>query len=125
MQIRCPHCHQPIELVDDDPSGDVTCSSCGSRFNLEVSKKPLSATPSNRIAEERRPSFSQRVCYRNEQMAKDSVTAEAVVTAGPPDAGEARPVKRGFVNEPLHWRWTSARNYARQPSLIDVVTDWM
>lgn len=34
MQIRCPHCHQPIELVDDDPSGDVECSSCGSRFNL-------------------------------------------------------------------------------------------
>ena len=34
MQIRCPHCHQPIELVDDDPSGDMTCESCGSGFNL-------------------------------------------------------------------------------------------
>ena len=34
MQIRCPHCHQPIELVGDDPSGDVECLSCGSRFNL-------------------------------------------------------------------------------------------
>ncbi len=34
MQIRCPHCHQPIELVNDDPSGDMTCSSCGSCFNL-------------------------------------------------------------------------------------------
>ena len=34
LHIRCPHCHQPIELVDDDPAGDVTCSSCGSRFNL-------------------------------------------------------------------------------------------
>ncbi len=35
------------------------------------------------------------------------------------------PVKRGFVDDPLHWRWTSARNYVRQPGLIDVVTDWM
>jgi tetratricopeptide (TPR) repeat protein/tRNA A-37 threonylcarbamoyl transferase component Bud32 len=34
MQIRCPHCHNPVELVDDDPSGDVECSSCGSAFNL-------------------------------------------------------------------------------------------
>ncbi len=34
MQIRCPHCHQPIELVNDDTSGDVTCPSCGSCFNL-------------------------------------------------------------------------------------------
>ncbi|MGZ0172777.1 MAG: protein kinase domain-containing protein, partial [Planctomycetales bacterium] len=34
MQIRCPHCHQPIELVNDDPSGDMTCDWCGSGFNL-------------------------------------------------------------------------------------------
>lgn len=34
MQIRCPHCHQKIDLVDDDPSSDVNCSSCGSSFNL-------------------------------------------------------------------------------------------
>lgn len=34
------------------------------------------------------------------------------------------PLKRGYVDDPLHWRWCSARNYARQPALIDVVTDW-
>jgi serine/threonine protein kinase len=34
VHIRCPHCHQPIELVSDDPSGDMLCSSCGSSFNL-------------------------------------------------------------------------------------------
>ena len=34
------------------------------------------------------------------------------------------PVKRGYVDDPLHWRWSSARNYARQPGLIDIVTDW-
>ena len=34
------------------------------------------------------------------------------------------PVLRGFVDDPLHWRWSSARNYARQKGLIEVMTDW-
>ena len=34
LKIRCPHCHNPIEVVNDDPSGDVSCPSCGSCFNL-------------------------------------------------------------------------------------------
>jgi REP element-mobilizing transposase RayT len=34
------------------------------------------------------------------------------------------PVKRGYVDDPLHWRYSSARSYARQPGLIDVCTDW-
>jgi len=34
------------------------------------------------------------------------------------------PVERGYVDDPLHWRYSSARNYARQSGLIDVVTDW-
>ena len=34
------------------------------------------------------------------------------------------PVKRGFVDEPADWRYSSARNYAGRPGLIDVVTDW-
>lgn len=34
------------------------------------------------------------------------------------------PVARGYVDEPTHWRYSSARNYAGMPSLIPVVTDW-
>jgi len=34
------------------------------------------------------------------------------------------PVDRGYVDDPLHWRYSSARNYAGQPGLIEVVTDW-
>ena len=34
------------------------------------------------------------------------------------------PVARGFVDDPLHWRWSSARNYAGQSGLIEVTTDW-
>jgi REP element-mobilizing transposase RayT len=34
------------------------------------------------------------------------------------------PVQRGYVDDPLHWRYSSARNYARRPGLIDVCTEW-
>jgi hypothetical protein len=34
------------------------------------------------------------------------------------------PLERGYVDDPLHWRYSSARNYARQPGLVEVVTDW-
>jgi putative transposase len=33
-------------------------------------------------------------------------------------------VRRGYVDEPIHWRYSSARNYAGLPGLIDVITDW-
>jgi putative transposase len=34
------------------------------------------------------------------------------------------PVKRGYVDEPVHWRYSSARNYAGMPGLFPVITDW-
>jgi putative transposase len=34
------------------------------------------------------------------------------------------PVKRGYVDDPIHWRHSSARNYAGLPRLFPVRTDW-
>ncbi len=34
MHIRCPHCRNPIEVVDHDELQDLTCPLCGSSFNL-------------------------------------------------------------------------------------------
>ena len=34
MLIRCPHCHDPMEVVDADPLTDIACPSCGSNFSL-------------------------------------------------------------------------------------------
>jgi len=34
------------------------------------------------------------------------------------------PVVRGYVDDPTHWRYSSARNYAGQEGLISVRTDW-
>lgn len=35
------------------------------------------------------------------------------------------PVKRGYVDDPIHWRYSSARNYAWQNGLLDVYTGWL
>ena len=34
LHIRCPHCRNPIEVVDDAPLSDISCPSCGSSFSL-------------------------------------------------------------------------------------------
>jgi serine/threonine protein kinase len=34
MQIRCPHCQNGIELVDESDLQSVDCPSCGSQFGL-------------------------------------------------------------------------------------------
>jgi REP element-mobilizing transposase RayT len=34
------------------------------------------------------------------------------------------PVKRGYVDEPTHWRYSSARNYAGLAGLMPVYMDW-
>src|SRR5262245_53996780 len=39
MQIHCPHCHNPIELVDGQ-AADILCSTCGSTFRLEQERTP-------------------------------------------------------------------------------------
>ena len=34
------------------------------------------------------------------------------------------PLRRGYVDDPVHWRYSSARAYAGMQSLIDVTVDW-
>jgi putative transposase len=34
------------------------------------------------------------------------------------------PVRRGYVDEPEQWRYSSARNYEGQKGLVDVETNW-
>jgi len=37
---------------------------------------------------------------------------------------EVNPVRRGYVDDPTHWRYSSARNYARKKGLLEVCTHW-
>ena len=34
------------------------------------------------------------------------------------------PVKRGYVDEAVHWRYSSARDYADNPGLLEICRDW-
>ena len=34
------------------------------------------------------------------------------------------PVKRGYVDDPIHWRYSSARNYAEEEGLLEVCMEW-
>ena len=34
MRIRCPHCHNPIDVADETPLKEILCPSCGSSFSL-------------------------------------------------------------------------------------------
>lgn len=34
MHVRCPHCHGPIELIEESSLGEITCPACGSSFSL-------------------------------------------------------------------------------------------
>jgi putative transposase len=35
------------------------------------------------------------------------------------------PVKRGYVDDPMHWRYSSARDYAGLKGLVPVFKDWL
>ena len=34
------------------------------------------------------------------------------------------PLRRGYIDEPEHWRYSSARSYAGKTGLIDICTEW-
>jgi eukaryotic-like serine/threonine-protein kinase len=34
LHVRCPHCHNPTEIVTDDTKDKLTCPSCGSHFHV-------------------------------------------------------------------------------------------
>jgi serine/threonine protein kinase len=44
IRIRCPHCHNPITLVDDR-SDEVLCPGCGSSFRLREARPTTTTVP--------------------------------------------------------------------------------
>src|SRR5262245_11201777 len=34
LHIRCPLCHEPLEIAADQPLEDIPCAACRGRFNL-------------------------------------------------------------------------------------------
>lgn len=56
--------------------------------------------------------------YHPQMIENDSVLRQKL------DYIHHNPVKRGYVDEPEHWRYSSARNYAGLTGLIPVFTQW-
>ena len=46
-RIRCPHCHSPIQLIDERPQ-EVLCPGCGSSFRMQEAQGTVSA-PATRL----------------------------------------------------------------------------
>jgi hypothetical protein len=42
LRIRCPHCHNPIQLSDDRPD-EVLCPACGSTFRVREARQTTTA----------------------------------------------------------------------------------
>ena len=53
MHIRCPHCHNAIEIVEDSSFRDVSCPSCGSHFNLVGGDAPRKVVPRKAVSRSR------------------------------------------------------------------------
>ena len=46
LHIRCPHCRNPVELLDNTAYDSINCMSCGSMFSLVDSEQTMqAATP--------------------------------------------------------------------------------
>jgi WD40 repeat protein len=47
-RLRCPHCHNPIELADDHHD-EVLCPGCGSSFKIRDARPTSTTTPSRSL----------------------------------------------------------------------------
>lgn len=51
MHVRCPLCHNRVEVLDDASLADVICPSCGSQFSFfNEETATYSHTPTQRVA---------------------------------------------------------------------------
>ncbi len=61
MQIRCPHCHYPIELAVDHLLDDLVCPSCGSDITLISKDATVANEPA--ITDSARPATPRKLAH--------------------------------------------------------------
>jgi serine/threonine protein kinase len=49
MHLRCPHCQNPIEIVDVPSATEISCPGCGSSFIFDPYATSSQAPPAQRI----------------------------------------------------------------------------
>ncbi len=82
------------------------------RFSISVASRPQRSRPDRDYQCREEGSHPQLI--PNEEVLRQKL-----------DYIHENPVKRGYVDDPLHWRNSSARNYAGLPGVIPVYTDWV
>lgn len=48
LHLRCPHCQNGLELLDDADLDQITCESCGSNFSLVGPERSLAGAPATK-----------------------------------------------------------------------------
>ncbi len=98
--------------------------SCTARQLLEL----LTSTHATRLLDRLRFSKRAHKADREFQFWQEGTHAELVFSESmlreKLDHIHSNPVKRGYVDKPEHWRYSSARDYLGQVGLIEVFQDW-
>ena len=50
LNVRCPLCHEPLEIAADQPLEDISCTACRGRFSLAGDDPDLKEQPVTQIA---------------------------------------------------------------------------
>ena len=58
FRVRCPHCHDTVQLAGDESLKEVECRTCGMRFSL-VDDRTLDWQPGDASSPQRPPTIGQ------------------------------------------------------------------
>jgi len=121
MHLHCPHCQDPIEIVDETPVEEQTCPSCGSQFGLvdvdTLTHKDASARTAGHFQLIQRVGIGQfGTVWKARDTELDCVVAVKIPRKEKLDAAETEKIlraHRSFADE--NHRVTSTRSVPAPP----------
>lgn len=128
LHIRCPHCRNAIELIDEQDSSDVSCPSCGSRVSLVTSStnNELSRVGQFELLDQvGRGAFG--VVWRAYDTVLDRTVAVKIPRASQMDAAEAERFLREArtAAQLKHPNIVSVYEVGRQNDTLFIVSDFV